>query len=135
MKSRYEEKFKEGARPYLEAGEEVLAAFICQPRGHGPARAFGAAGVGLVVSAPMVLAVTQLRLLSLKITTPVMGHGGDVQRLLGAVPLADVDAVEIRRFGLGKRITVIVRGDVVRLDGVIGASEFLDAFTAAKAAA
>jgi hypothetical protein len=158
VRSRYEEKFKQGAKAYLEPGEEVLAAFICQPRGRTQARSAGpnliatavvhqvgarklrqaharAEEAGLAVAAPMVLAVTRRRLLTLRISTPVMGRGGDVQELLSAIPLADVDSIEVRRFGLGKRITVVVRGVAVWLEGAIGANEFLDAFNAAKAGA
>jgi hypothetical protein len=156
--SRYAETFKEGAKQYLEPGEEVLAAFICQPRGRTMARSAGpnliatavvrqigarklrearasADEAGLVVSAPMVLAVTQRQLLTLKISTPMMGRGGEVKELLSAVALADVEEVEVKRFGLGRRISVTVRGVAVLLEGAVGANEFLDAFNAAKAAA
>jgi hypothetical protein len=157
VKSRYEEKLKEGAKPYLQPGEEILAAFICQPRGQLQARSAGpnliattvvrqlgarrlreahasAEQAGLVVSAPMVLAVTQRRLLTLKISIPMMGRGGEVRELLSAVPLTEVDSIEVRRFGLNRRISVVVRGVAVLLEGAIGASELLDAFNAARAA-
>jgi hypothetical protein len=154
VKSRYEDKFKEGARQYLEPGDEVLAAFICQPRGRGQTMASAgnliaqqvgarkmrqalasAEAAGLMVASPMALAVTGRQLLTLKISMPVMGRGGEVKELLSAVPLSDVDSVEVKRFGLGKRITVTVRGVPVLLEGAVGLNEFLEAFNAAKAAA
>src|SRR5438105_11193490 len=39
MKSRQERKIKEGAGPFLEEGEEVLAAIVARPRGWGQAMA------------------------------------------------------------------------------------------------
>jgi hypothetical protein len=39
----YEDKIKEQAQPYLEAGERVLVAFIARPRG---ATTAGAGGLG-----------------------------------------------------------------------------------------
>jgi hypothetical protein len=153
VKSRYEEKFKQGAAPFLDADEEVLSAFIAQPKGRGQAMSGGgmiaselgarkarkaraaADEAGLVIDAPMALAVTQRRLLTLKISSPVLGRGGEVKELLSAVPLDEVDSIEVRRFGLGKRITVTVRGVAVELEGAAGANELADAFDAAKTAA
>jgi hypothetical protein len=151
VKSRYEERLREGAAQYLEPGEEVLAVLICQPRGRGQRlasashlvaarvgafqerRALSSADeAGLLVSAPMALAVTQRHLLTLKISPPVLGSGGEVQRLLSAVPLSDVDSVEVKRFGLGKRITVVVRKVPVLLEGTVGANDLVAAFTRAK---
>jgi hypothetical protein len=153
VKSKYENKFKAGAMPHLERGEEVLSAFIAQPRGRSQTVAGGGAVVaeigarkqrkaraaaddaGLVLDAPMVLAVTNRRLLTLKISAPILGRGGEVKELLSAVPLADVDGVEVKRFGLGKRITVTVRGVAVPLEGSVGANEFLEVFEHARGAA
>lgn len=150
MKSRYEDKFKDGAEPYLKAGEEVLTAFIAQARGRGQALSgnlvagelgahqvrkarAGAEAAGLVIEYPMAVAVTNQRLLTLKITTPVLGRGGEVTQLLSAVWLQDVDGVHVRRFGLGKRITITVNGADVELEGNVGANEFGEAFEQAKA--
>ncbi len=150
MKSRYEDKFKTGAEPYLEPGEEVLTAFIAQARGRGQAMSgnlvagelgarqarkarAGAEAAGLVIEYPMAIAVTNQRLLTLKITTPVLGRGGEVTELLSAVGLRDVDSVHVRRFGLGKRITITVNGANVELEGNVGANEFAEAFEHVKA--
>jgi len=152
VNSRYEDKFKAGAQQYLDAGEQVITAFIAQPRGSGQAmsgnliageiggrqarkaRASGEA-TGLIVSRPMALAVTPRHVLTLKISSPFLGRGGEVKELLSKVPIEDVDGVRVRRFGLAKRITVTVGGQNVELEGNVGATEFADAFERAKAAA
>ena len=93
----YEDKIKEQARPYLEAGEHVLAAVIARPRGATTAGAGGlgagamggmkaarqkraAEEAGLQLASPMALALTGSRLLVLAISPPIaMGKGGDVK--------------------------------------------------------
>ena len=131
MKSRQERKIKESAGPFLEEGEEVLAAIVARPRGWTQAmagsaalgetqegRAYAAAGqAGFRLASPMALAVTQKRLLSLGISTPIgLGIGGEVKELVSAAPLGDVDSIEVRRLLLGYRITVTVRGVPFKLE-------------------
>src|SRR5919106_3141228 len=107
--ARSEAKIKEGAAPFLEAGEEVLAAFVARPRGWTQTNASAGGGAlagviggtiggkkqqqnvdaaqqtGFELASPMALAVTPRRLLSLKVTQPVgMGIGMKVQELVGA---------------------------------------------------
>ncbi|MEA2254780.1 MAG: hypothetical protein QOG35_825 [Solirubrobacteraceae bacterium] len=133
--ARSEAKIKEGAAPFLEEGEEVLAAVVARPRGWTQARASagGGAAAGLIggalggkkqrqnvdaaqesgfeLASPMALAVTQTRLLSLKVTAPVgLGIGMKVEQLAGAVPLSEVDSIEVKRLAVGKTVTVTVRG-------------------------
>jgi len=43
--SKHEQKIKEGAKPFLEEGEEILAAFVARPRGWTQAAA-GSANLG-----------------------------------------------------------------------------------------
>jgi hypothetical protein len=130
----YEEKIKEQARPYLEAGEQVLAAVIARPRGATTAGAGGlgagavgggkvarqqraADGAGLRLASPMALAVTGSRLVVLSVSTPVaMGKGGDVKDLVSSAPLADVESIEVKRLLVGKVLTVTVRGASFRLE-------------------
>jgi hypothetical protein len=151
MKSKYAEKFKTGAAPFLDDGEEVLSACIAQPKGRTRAAAGGggvvremglrqqranaAAGeeAGLITAAPMALALTNKRLATFKISTPVLGRGGDVKELLSAIPLADVEAFEVKRVGLGQRITVTVAGIVVELEAAAGGKEVHEAYQRAKA--
>ena len=70
-----EDKIKEGAGPFLEAGEEVIAAFVARPRGwtqsmagsihvgarqQGKHRA-GAEQAGFELASPMALAIADQR--------------------------------------------------------------------------
>jgi hypothetical protein len=140
MSTSYEDKIKEQAEPYLEPGERVLAAFIAQPRGANMARAGGLApsaiggrkvkearraaeASGLQLARPMALAVTDRRLVVLKISPPIaMGKGGDVKELVSAVPLTDVDSIEIKRLLVGKVVVVTVGGAAVKLEAGEGAN-------------
>jgi hypothetical protein len=130
----YEDKIKEQARPYLEAGEDVLAAFMARPRGTTTAGAGGlgagamggmkaarqkraAEEAGLQLASPMALALTGSRLLVLAISPPIaMGKGGDVKDLISAAPLADVESIEVKRLLVGKTVTVAVRGTSFKLE-------------------
>ena len=59
----------------------------------------------------MALAVTPRRLLSLKVTAPIgLGIGMKVQELVSAVPVSEVDSIEVKRLAVGKTVTVTVRG-------------------------
>jgi hypothetical protein len=140
MSTSYEDKIKEQAEPYLEPGERVLAAFIAQPRGANMARAGGLApsaiggrkvkearraaeASGLQLARPMALALTDRRLVVVKISPPIaMGKGGDVKELVSAVPLTDVDSIEIKRLLVGKVVVVTVGGAAVKLEAGAGAN-------------
>ena len=121
--ARYETKIKEGAAPFLEQGEEVLAAVMARPRGWTQASASAGGGAlagaiggaiggkkqqqnveageqaGFELASPMALAVTQRRLLSLK-----------------------VDSIDVKRLAAGKTITVTVRGTPFVLEVGAGAN-------------
>ena len=160
--ARAEAKIKEGAAPYLEQGEEVLAAIVARPRGWTQSSASpgggalagaigGAIGAkkqqknveaaeqsGFEITSPMALAVTNRRLLSLKISSPVgLGIGGDVKELVGAAPLSDVDSIELKRLAVGKTVTVTVRGTPFVLEVGAGANAkgVAEAFESAKSPA
>jgi hypothetical protein len=160
--ARAEAKIKEGAAPYLEQGEEVLAAIAARPRGWTQASASpgGGAAAGLIggaiggkkqqqnveaaeesgfeITSPMALAVTDRRLLSLKISSPVgLGIGGDVKELVSAAPLSDVDSIEVKRLAVGKTVTVTVRGTPFVLEVGAGANAkgVAEEFERAKAVA
>jgi hypothetical protein len=141
-------KIKDGAALYLEPGEEVLAAIVAWPRGWtqsnaspgGGGAAAGAIGgmiggkkqhenlgaaqeSGFEIASPMALAVTNQRLLSLKISNPVgLGIGGDVKEVLSAAPLGDVDSIELKRLAVGKTVTVTVRSTPFVLEVGAGAN-------------
>jgi hypothetical protein len=133
--ARSEAKIKEGAAPFLEPGEEILAAIVARPRGWTQKSAAAGGGViageinraiggkkqrknvaageqsGFELASPMALAVTPRRLLSLKVTAPIgLGIGMKVKDLVSAVPIAEVDSIDVKRLAAGKTITVSVRG-------------------------
>jgi hypothetical protein len=145
--ARSEDKIKEGAKSLLEPGEEMLAAIVARPRGWTQASAsssggalagviggeigrrkqqkqVGAAGeVDFELANPMALAVTSQRLLSISITAPIgAGIGMKVQELVSAVPLSDVDSIEVKRLAVGKVVTVTVRGNPFKLEVGAGAN-------------
>ena len=160
--ARAEAKIKDGAAPFLEPGEEVLAAIVARSRGwtQSNASAGGGAAAGVIggmiggkeqqenigaaegsgfeIASPMALAVTNQRLLSLKISTPMgLGIGGDVKELVSAAPLSDVDSIELKRLAVGKTVTVSVRGTPFVLEVGAGANAkgVAEAFEQAKAPA
>ena len=149
VKSRHEPKLKEGAQPFLEPGEEVLAAFVARPRGWtqtmAGARGLGAAQQGRAyagaqaaefqLASPMALALTPTRLLTLGISTPIgLGIGGEVRELVSAAPLAEVDSIEVKRLALGQIVTLTVRGVPFKLEAnaMAGARALAEAFERAK---
>ncbi len=160
--ARAEAKIRDGAAPYLEDGEEVLAAMVARPRGWTQSNASpgGGAVAGLIggtlggkkqqqnvgaaedagfeITSPMALAVTNRRLLSLKISSPVgLGIGGDVRELVSSAPLSEVDSIELKRLAVGKTVTVTVRGTPFVLEVGAGANAkgVAEAFEQAKAPA
>ena len=108
--SKQEQKVKDGVAPFLEEGEEALAAIIARPRGwtqthagsihlganqQGKSRS-AADEAGFPLASPMALVVTQRRLLSFSIGSPIgLGKGGDVKELVGAVGLEEVDSIDV----------------------------------------
>jgi hypothetical protein len=130
----YEDKIKEQAGTYMQPGERVLAAFIARPRGATQASMGGLAGniiggrkatqqrqaakdAGLQLASPMALALTDKRLLVLRVSAPIgLGKGGDVKDLVSEAPLADVDSIEVKRLLAGKIVTVTVRGTSFKLE-------------------
>ena len=150
MKS--EEKIREGARPFLEEGEEVLAAFVARPRGWTQAMAGvmqvgmsqtghherAAEGGGFPLANPMALAITNRRLLSLGMGAQAgAGVGGGVKELVGQAPLGDVDSIKVKRLLVGRVVTVSVRGNEFKLEAGAGANAkgVAEAFERSRAAA
>jgi len=153
MPTSYEDKIREQAKSYLEPGERVLAAFITQPRGTNVAMAGGLApgaiggrkvkearraaeAGGFQVTSPMALALTDGRLVVFKVSKPIaLGKGGDIKELVSAVPLSDVDSIEVERLLVGKVVVVTVRGAAVKLEAGPGANVkgLADEFARARA--
>ena len=160
--ARAEVKIKEGAAPYLEQGEEVLAAIVARPRGwtQSSASPGGGAAAGMIggaiggkkqqqnmaaadesgfeITSPMALAVTDRRLICFRISNPVgLGIGGDVKELVSAARLREVDSIEVKRLAVGKTVTVTVRGTPFVLEVGAGANAkgIAEEFERAKAPA
>jgi hypothetical protein len=158
--ARFETKIKDGAAPHLEQGEEVLAAIVARPRGWTQANASAGGGAiagmvggelghkkqrdntaaaedaGFQLGSPMALAVTNQRLMSLDISSPIgLGIGGNVKGVISAVPLEAVDSIEVKRLAAGKVVTVTVRGTEFKLEVGAGANAkgVAEAFDSAKA--
>ena len=71
----------------------------------------------LKLTSPMALAMTDQRLLVLKISPLIaMGKGGDVKEFVSSAPLTDVESIEVKRLLVGKVVTVTVRGTPVKLE-------------------
>jgi hypothetical protein len=154
MVTSYEDKISEQAQQYLEEGEHVLGAFIANPRGAttvmaggGAAAGFGgrrmkaqhqaAAEGGLRLASPMALTLTDRRLMVLKVSMPIaLGKGGDVKGFVSAVPLSEVDSIEIKRLLVGKVVKVTVGGVEFKLEAnaTANAKGLVAAFTRAKGA-
>ena len=115
----------DGVAPFLEEGEEALAAIVARPRGwtqthagsihigaHQQGKSHAAAdGSGFPLASPMALVVTQRRLLSFSIGSPIgLGMGGAVKELVGAVGLEEVDSIDFKRLLAGKVVKLTVRG-------------------------
>jgi hypothetical protein len=132
-----QDKIVEGAQPFLEDGERVIAGFVARPRGWTQSNA-GVRGLGLrqqsaatggaqaggfALASPMALAITDRRLLSLGMGAQVgMGIGGGVKELVAAVPLAEVDEIKAKRLLVGKVVEVTVRGESFKLEVGAGAN-------------
>jgi hypothetical protein len=151
--SKQERKVMEGVAPFLEEGEEAQAAIIARPRGwtqthagsihigagqQGRSRA-AADEAGFPLASPMALVVTDRRLLSLSIGSPIgLGMGGEVKELVGAVGLDQVDAIEFKRLLAGKVVKLrIGGGDEIKLEvnAAADVKGLIEAFEGSRATA
>jgi hypothetical protein len=130
--SKQEQKVKDGVAPFLDEGEEALAAVVARPRGwtqtmagsihlgtHQQGGALAAAtNSGFPLASPMALVITNRRLLSFEIGSPTgLGMGGDVKQLIGAASLDEVDSIDSKRLLAGKIVKLRVRGgDEIKLE-------------------
>ena len=147
-----EDKIREGAGPFLQEGEEILAAFVARPRGwtqqNAGVRGLGAsqaakatAGAeagGFQLASPMALAITDRRLLSgARGGTPRGGVGGPGQGGARGAPRGAVDSIEVKRLLMGKVVKVTVRGHEFKLEAGAGANAkgVVEAFEQSRAAA
>ena len=152
----FDKAMKKSIDPYMEPGEEPLDVMIVQGKGMIKALigggAVGAAviggrrdrksqaeaeagnGGGIQLSSKMGLAITPRRLLLFK-------AGGAMTlkatELLTAVPIADVDSVEVGKGALTKPVIITVRGESFQVEAPKAANtdRLVEAFTKAKAGA
>jgi hypothetical protein len=149
----FDKAMKKSIEEYLEPGEQPLGVLIVQGKGMTKAMlaggALGAAAIGarrdkkaretgpadsgIELASKMGLAVTNQRLLIFK-------AGGAVtlkaKEILSAVPIAEVDSIEVGKGVMTKPITITVRGEafVVEAPKASNTSDFTGAFANAKAA-
>lgn len=139
-----EQKILDGVRAMLEPGEEPLVALVAQPKGTtkgtvggsvlgnaGEAmggrerRAAGEAATAaeLVLEAPCALVLTSSRLLTVKISAPIgLGLGGKVKEVLSAVPVSEVEGVDVKKIALRQNVTLRTRGQTIELEANASAS-------------
>ena len=148
------EQIRDHIQPYLEDGEEVVAAMTASPRGKNTAMAAGGVGSmigyrsvarqvdrardgGLRVESNMAIVITQRRLLTLKVSFAAMGAITGVKELLSAVPLDEVAEIDAQRVGLGGNLTLRLRdGEPFKLECHVGrARRLVQSFNAAAARA
>lgn len=133
MNSKKQRMIEEGAREHLEDGESVLSSFIAQARGTTQA---GMGGVNLIAGelgarrvrkqtgaaeeagveigyGPLAFVVTERRL----VTFQLGGMRQKVTGLVGAIPVEDVDSLEVKRLGLAQKIVLTVKGAEIKLEG------------------
>jgi hypothetical protein len=129
------------AERFLDPDEHLLAAFQAQPRGTNVARApvagavahaaTGAIGkkwakgsrdeaahAGLELVSPMVLGLSERRLLVLTGKKKSLGTGKimEIDELISAVPLDEVHSIEVKRLLVGKSVRVKMSGGDVKLE-------------------
>jgi hypothetical protein len=156
----YSGKLSEGATPFLENGESILAVLMAAPKGNANAHASagaGAASTGIVrrmgrravhhemtaaeeagiriVAGQMGLVLTQRRLLVLDLGTTRWTRDPEVKELLSEMPLGSIASMEGKRAGLMGALEVTpIAGGRLRLQcQAKPARTFAEAFDRAKA--
>src|SRR3954452_11548025 len=132
------EQISEHLRPYLDDGEQPIAAMTAAPRGKntqidgggvggvvggrmGGGQVKRAESAGLRLDSNMAVVLTDHRLLALKVKFTMGGAIKGVEQLLGAVPLREVDSVGAQRVGLGGNLVLTLRGgEPIKLECRVG---------------
>lgn len=133
--------------------EPLLAAAFAKPRGATTASAAGgvarevgaqwsgkhskgAAAAGIEVGNPGAIAVTATSLLTMAVGVSLGGKIKEVKQVLSAVPLAEVDSLEVKRFGLAGVMEIEIGGSSFKLEGKVDDMRRLaEAFERAQAEA
>jgi hypothetical protein len=148
--SKHGEQIIEAARGKLD--EEVLGAAFAKPRGATTAVASGEAiareigaqwsgkqhkgadAAGIELGNPGAVVVTPTSLVTLGVKVSFTGQIKDVTEVLSVVPLAEVDSLEVKRFGMAGVMEIGTRGASFKLEGkVADMREFESVFERAKA--
>ena len=120
----FDKAMRKSIQPYLEQGEEVLAVVLGQAKGSGQAMMLGGAlGAGIhhmrqrkngasdeaavKLAGRMGVVITDRRLLVFKAGGQLTSKA---KELITAVPIADVEAIEVGKGMATKPITIVVSG-------------------------
>ena len=147
----FEKGMEKSIKGYLEPGEELLAANIVQGKGLGKVALAGGVFAAMAVassrdkkaaangsadevqlSSKMGLAITTRRLLIFK-------AGGSMtlsaKELLSAIPIVDVDSIDVGKGVVTKPLTITVRGESFQVEAPRAANtdKLRQAFAQAKA--
>jgi hypothetical protein len=133
---------------------EILGAAFAKPRGATTAAAGGgviateighqwagkhnkgAGAAGIAIGNPGALAVTATDLITMQVGVSLMGQVKEVKEILSVVPLADVDSLEVRRFGMAGVMKIAAGDAQFKLEGKVADMQaFADVFQRAKASA
>jgi hypothetical protein len=131
--------------------EELLGAAFAKPRGATTAvtgggligreigsqwagkQQKGAAAVEIKLGNPGAVAVTPTSLLTMQVAVSMGGQIKEIKEVLSTVPLADVDSVEVKRFGLAGVMEITSGGSSFKLEGKVNdMRELAEAFARAK---
>jgi hypothetical protein len=132
--------------------EDVLGAAFAKPRGATTAiagtdmisreigarwtgrQSRGAEAAGLELANPGAVALTPQNLLLLAVKVSLTGQIKDVTDVVGTIPLAEVESLEVTRMGLAGVMEVRAAGAAFKLEGKAGdMKELAEAFARAKA--
>jgi hypothetical protein len=89
---------------------------------------------GIAVASNMAVVITESRLLTLETKISAMGAVSEIKGLLSALPLSEIDSIEVKRFGLAGVMSLAAHGsDPVKLEGKVGNMKpIADAFAGAR---
>ncbi len=150
--SKYREQIVAAATGKID--EELLGAAFAKPRGattmvtgggvitseigaqwQGKHRK-GADAAGIQLGNPGAVAVTRTSFLTMQVAMSMGGKVKEIKEILSTVPLAEVDSIEVKRFGLAGVMEVTAAGASFKLEGKVDdMREFADAFHRAKSTA
>src|SRR4051812_32441142 len=150
--SKHQEQIIEAAKDKVD--EQILGAAWGKPRGASTASAGinvvaseigsrwagkhrkGAEAAGIEIGNPGAVAVTPTSLVTMKVKVSAMGAIKEVTEVLNIVPLADIDALEVKRAGMAGIMEITAGGGSFKLEGKPGdMKDFAEVFERAKGAA